>query len=61
LDADAVPDRARQRSLARLDRRHRDCTEAELLAEQLVRDLGGGQIIVYDAYLRLRTVKRLPA
>jgi hypothetical protein len=56
-----VPDRARQRSLARLDRRHGDCTEAKLLAEQLVRDLGGGQIIVYDAYLRLRTVERLPA
>jgi hypothetical protein len=34
--------------------------EAELLAEQLLRDLGGGQILVYDAYLRLRTVKRLP-
>jgi hypothetical protein len=37
------------------------CTEAELLAERLVRDLGGGQILIYDAYLRLRTVKRLPA
>jgi hypothetical protein len=35
-------------------------TEAELLAERLLRDLGGGQILVYDAYLRLRTVKRLP-
>lgn len=34
--------------------------EAELLAEQLLRELGGGQILVYDAYLRLRTVKRLP-
>jgi hypothetical protein len=34
--------------------------EAEILAERLVRDLGGGQILVYDAYLRLRTVKRLP-
>jgi hypothetical protein len=34
--------------------------EAEQLAEQLLRDLGGGQILVYDAYLRLRTVKRLP-
>jgi hypothetical protein len=37
------------------------CTEAELQAEQLIRDLGGGQILIYDAYLRLRTVKRLPA
>jgi len=34
--------------------------EAELLAEQLLRELGGGQILVYDAYQRLRTVKRLP-
>jgi hypothetical protein len=34
--------------------------EAELLAERLLRDLGGGQIMIYDAYLRLRTVKRLP-
>lgn len=33
--------------------------EAEVLAEQLLRDLGGGQMLVYDAYLRLRTVKRL--
>lgn len=33
--------------------------EAELLAERLVRELGGGQILVYDAYLRLRAVKRL--
>ena len=37
------------------------CTEAELLAEKLLRDLGGGQILIYDAYLRLRTVKRLTA
>ncbi len=37
------------------------CAEAELLAERLLRDLGGGQILIYDAYLRLRTVKRLPA
>jgi hypothetical protein len=37
------------------------CTEAERLAEQLLHDLGGGQILIYDAYLRLRTVKRLPA
>jgi hypothetical protein len=34
--------------------------EAELLAEQILHDLGGGQILVYDAYQRLRTVKRLP-
>jgi Uncharacterized protein conserved in bacteria (DUF2188) len=33
--------------------------EAEAVAEQLLRDLGGGQMMVYDAYLRLRTVKRL--
>lgn len=35
--------------------------EAEALAEQLLRDLGGGQMMVYDAYLRLRAVKRLTA
>jgi hypothetical protein len=34
--------------------------EAELLAQELLHELGGGQILVYDAYLRLRTVKRLP-
>ena len=34
-------------------------TEAEALAEQLLRKLGGGQMLVYDAYLRLRAVKRL--
>jgi hypothetical protein len=34
--------------------------EAELLAEEILHELGGGQIQVYDAYLRLRTVKRLP-
>jgi hypothetical protein len=34
--------------------------EAELLAEEILHDLGGGQILVYDAYQRLRTVKRLP-
>lgn len=34
--------------------------EAELLAEQLLRDLGGGELLLYDAYQRLRTVKRLP-
>lgn len=34
--------------------------EAEALAAQLLRDVGGGQVQVYDAYLRLRTVKRLP-
>jgi hypothetical protein len=33
--------------------------EAEALAEKLLRDLGGGQMLVYDAYLRLRAVKRL--
>jgi hypothetical protein len=33
--------------------------EAEALAEQLLRELGGGQMMVYDAYLRLRAVKRL--
>jgi hypothetical protein len=35
--------------------------EAEALAEQLLRELGGGQMLVYDAYLRLRAVKRLDA
>jgi len=35
--------------------------EAEALAEQRVRELGGGQVLVYDAYLRLQAVKRLPA
>jgi hypothetical protein len=34
--------------------------EAEVLAERLLRELGGGQLLVYDAYQRLRTVKRLP-
>lgn len=34
--------------------------EAEALAERLLRDGGGGQLLVYDAYLRLRSVKRLP-
>jgi hypothetical protein len=34
--------------------------EAESLAERLLGELGGGQILVYDAYQRLRTVKRLP-
>ncbi len=33
--------------------------EAEALAEGLLRDMGGGQMMVYDAYLRLRAVKRL--
>lgn len=33
--------------------------EAEALAERLLRELGGGQMMVYDAYLRLRAVKRL--
>ncbi len=35
--------------------------EAEALAERLLRELGGGQMMVYDAYLRLRAVKRLAA
>jgi Uncharacterized protein conserved in bacteria (DUF2188) len=35
--------------------------EAEALAEQLLREMGGGQMLVYDAYLRLRAVKRLAA
>lgn len=34
--------------------------EAELLAEQLLRDVGGGELLLYDSYQRLRTVKRLP-
>lgn len=33
--------------------------EAEASAEQLLHKLGGGQMLVYDAYLRLRAVKRL--
>jgi hypothetical protein len=33
--------------------------EAEATAEQLLHDVGGGQMLVYDAYLRLRAVKRL--
>jgi hypothetical protein len=35
--------------------------EAEALAERLLREKGGGQMLVYDAYLRLRAVKRLTA
>lgn len=35
--------------------------EAEALAEHLLRGQGGGQMLVYDAYLRLRAVKRLSA
>jgi hypothetical protein len=35
--------------------------EAEAFAEGLLRELGGGQMMVYDAYLRLRAVKRLGA
>jgi hypothetical protein len=35
--------------------------EAEARAEDLLRDVGGGQMQVYDAYLRLRAVKRLTA
>lgn len=41
-----------------------DCAtlaEAEAFAEQLLHELGGGQMLVYDAYLRLRAVKRLSA
>jgi len=33
--------------------------DAEALAERLLRDLGGGQMMVYDAYLRLRAVTRV--
>lgn len=33
---------------------------AEAHAERLLREAGGGQILVYDAYLRLQAVKRLP-
>jgi hypothetical protein len=36
-------------------------SEAELVAERLLRELGGGQMLVYDAYLRLRNVRRLPS
>lgn len=35
--------------------------EAEALAERLLREKGGGEMLVYDAYLRLRAVKRLTA
>jgi hypothetical protein len=35
--------------------------EAEALAERTLRELGGGEMLVYDAYLRLRAVKRLGA
>jgi len=35
--------------------------DAEALAERLLRELGGGQMLVYDAYRRLRAVKRLTA
>ena len=35
--------------------------EAEALAERLLREKGGGQMMVYDAYLRLRAVKRVTA
>ena len=34
-------------------------TEAERLAERLLDDAGAGQVLVYDAYLRLRTVRRV--
>jgi hypothetical protein len=33
--------------------------EAEAVAERLVHEAGGGEILVYDAYLRLRLSKRL--
>jgi hypothetical protein len=33
--------------------------EAEALAEQLAERAGGGEVALYDAYLRLRAVKRL--
>lgn len=33
--------------------------EAEAIAGQLLHELGGGQMLVYDAYLRLRAVKRM--
>jgi hypothetical protein len=33
--------------------------EAERLAEQFLHDAGAGQMLVYDAYLRLRTVRRV--
>jgi hypothetical protein len=36
-------------------------SDAEALAERLVRDNGGGEILIYDENLRLRAVKRLPA
>ena len=29
------------------------------MAERLLNDVGGGQILVFDAYLRLHTVKRI--
>ena len=35
--------------------------EAEACAEQLLRDAGGGQMLVYDSYLRLRAAKSLRA
>lgn len=34
-------------------------SEAEAVAERLVNEAGGGEILVYDAYLRLRLSKRL--
>jgi hypothetical protein len=33
--------------------------EAERVGERLLHDAGDGQMLVYDAYLRLRTVKRV--
>ena len=35
-------------------------SEAEALAERLVRGNGGGEILIYDEQRRLRAVKRLP-
>jgi hypothetical protein len=35
-------------------------SDAEALAERLVRHNGGGEILIYDEQMRLRAVKRLP-
>jgi hypothetical protein len=35
--------------------------DAEGQAERLLQDAGGGELFVYDAYLRVRAVKRLGA
>jgi hypothetical protein len=34
-------------------------SEAERIGERLLHDAGSGQMLVYDAYLRRRTVKRV--